>query len=153
MRWVRSMNMQSLVRGLAISCGIGISLLGVASVSQAEPGSGTPSAETLGQTNNQPTLVLPFTDVPPDHWAYQALLNLAGTYGCVSGYPDGTFRGERAMTRYEFAAGMNSCLGSLSNLVTQQDGSSQAEVEALIDDMERSLDELRQLEQRLPDTP
>ncbi|BAU11095.1 putative porin major outer membrane protein [Leptolyngbya sp. NIES-3755] len=29
--------------------------------------------------------------------------------GCLSGYPDGTFRGDRPMTRYEFAAGLNAC--------------------------------------------
>ena len=37
-------------------------------------------------------------------WAYQALANLVETYGCVAGYPNGTFRGNRAMTRYEAAA-------------------------------------------------
>jgi len=43
-----------------------------------------------------------FADVPTDHWAYQAVNNLQER-GIVIGYPDGTFGGKRAMTRYEFA--------------------------------------------------
>lgn len=43
-----------------------------------------------------------FPDVPTDHWAYQAVANLQER-GIVIGYPDGTFGGKRAMTRYEFA--------------------------------------------------
>lgn len=93
-------------------------------------------------------LELPFTDVPEDHWAYQALLNLAGVYGCVGGYPNGTFRGETAITRYEFAAGMESCLG-VSNTLRQQQQAQQQAVSDLIEDMEQSLQELRGLEERL----
>ena len=44
----------------------------------------------------------PFTDVPTDHWAYDAV-NLLQKDGYVIGYPDGTFGGKRAITRYEFA--------------------------------------------------
>jgi hypothetical protein len=43
-----------------------------------------------------------FTDVPPDHWAYEAIDYLQQA-GLVEGYPDGTFRGERSFTRYEMA--------------------------------------------------
>jgi len=43
-----------------------------------------------------------FEDVPTDHWAYQAVSSLQER-GVVIGYPDGTFSGKRAMTRYEFA--------------------------------------------------
>jgi hypothetical protein len=93
--------------------------------------------------------VLPFTDVPPDHWAYEALLNLAGVYGCVSGYPDGTFRGEVAVTRNEFAAGINSCLSVLTGLMQQQEEQGQA-VQELIEAMEQSLSDLRQLEAETP---
>lgn len=49
----------------------------------------------LGQTN-------PFRDVPLDHWAYDAIAELAAA-GLVEGYPDGTFGGERTFTRYEMA--------------------------------------------------
>jgi len=43
-----------------------------------------------------------FSDVPSDHWAYDAVQELAQS-GIVIGYPDGTFKGHRQMTRYEFA--------------------------------------------------
>ena len=49
------------------------------------------------------------SDVKQTDWAFQALQSLVGRYGCIAGYPDGTYRGNRAMTRYEFAAGLNSC--------------------------------------------
>ena len=44
-----------------------------------------------------------FPDVPENHWAYEAVSKLAGN-GIIKGYPDGTFQGDRAMTRYEFAS-------------------------------------------------
>ena len=51
----------------------------------------------------------PFADVPTDHWAYSAVDKLQKA-GCVIGYPDGTFGGKRAMTRYEFAVALARCL-------------------------------------------
>lgn len=48
----------------------------------------------------------PFEDVPRDHWAYQAVQRLQER-GVVIGYPDGTFGGKRAMTRYEFAVAVD----------------------------------------------
>jgi hypothetical protein len=44
-----------------------------------------------------------FPDVPENHWAYEAVSKLAGN-GIIKGYPDGMFKGDRAMTRYEFAS-------------------------------------------------
>lgn len=44
-----------------------------------------------------------FSDVPADHWAYEALDYLAAN-GVIEGYPDGSFQGGRAMSRYEMAA-------------------------------------------------
>ena len=43
-----------------------------------------------------------FPDVPSNHWAYEAVSDLSRR-GLVEGYPDGTFGGDRMMTRYEFA--------------------------------------------------
>jgi hypothetical protein len=43
-----------------------------------------------------------FSDVPSGHWAYQAVDTLSKA-GLIEGYPDGTFKGDRQMTRYEFA--------------------------------------------------
>jgi Carbohydrate-selective porin, OprB family/S-layer homology domain len=73
-----------------------------------------------GETNNsldQVTSVTQLSDVKPTDWAYQALRELVERYGCIAGYPDGTYRGNRAMTRYEFAAGLNACLDSLYRLI------------------------------------
>ena len=58
----------------------------------------------------QVTSVTQFSDVRPTDWAYQALSNLVERYGCVAGYPNGTFAGGKAMTRFEAAALLNACL-------------------------------------------
>jgi hypothetical protein len=58
----------------------------------------------------QVTSVTQFSDVRPTDWAYQALSNLVNRYGCVAGYPNGTFGGGKSMTRFEAAALLNACL-------------------------------------------
>jgi hypothetical protein len=58
----------------------------------------------------QVTSITQFSDVQPTDWAYQALGNLVERYGCVAGYPNGTFVGGQAMTRFEAAALLNACL-------------------------------------------
>ena len=68
---------------------------------------------------DQVTSVTQFSDVYPTDWAYQALSNLVETYGCVAGYPNGTFRGNRAMTRYEAAALLNACLDSVTGMTDE----------------------------------
>ncbi|MEG5024490.1 MULTISPECIES: iron uptake porin [unclassified Microcoleus] len=70
-----------------------------------------------GETQGQVTSVSQLSDVRPTDWAFQALQSLVERYGCIAGYPDGTFRGNRAMTRYEFAAGLNACLDKVSELI------------------------------------
>ncbi|BDA67397.1 S-layer region-like [Calothrix sp. PCC 7716] len=65
----------------------------------------------------QVTSVSQFSDVQPTDWAFQALQSLVERYGCIAGYPGGTFRGNRAMTRYEFAAGVNACLDRVNELI------------------------------------
>lgn len=62
------------------------------------------------RSQNQVTSVNQFSDVKPTDWAYQALSNLVERYGCVAGYPNGTFKGGQAMTRFEAAALLNACL-------------------------------------------
>ncbi|MFM8278016.1 MAG: S-layer homology domain-containing protein, partial [Cyanobium sp.] len=54
-------------------------------------------------SEEQVTSISQFSDVKPTDWAYQALSNLIERYGCVAGYPNGTFKGGQAMTRYEAA--------------------------------------------------
>ena len=68
---------------------------------------------------DQVTSVTQFSDVVPTDWAYQALSNLVEQYGCVAGYPNGTFRGNRAMTRYEAAALLNACLDRVTEVTDE----------------------------------
>ena len=64
----------------------------------------------------------PFLDTPTNHWAYEAVQNLAKR-GIVIGYPDGTYGGKRPMTRYEFAVAINRMLLTLDEIrAAQQNG-------------------------------
>ena len=59
--------------------------------------------QIIGQMAGQPVRNVEFPDVPKDHWAYSYVKSLADR-GLLEGYPDGEFKGDRSMTRYEFAA-------------------------------------------------
>ncbi|URD53360.1 iron uptake porin [Chroococcidiopsis sp. CCNUC1] len=72
-----------------------------------------PATDMLAQV----TSVSQLSDVQPTDWAFQALQSLVERYGCIAGYPDGTYRGNRALTRYEFAAGLNACLDRVNELI------------------------------------
>jgi hypothetical protein len=65
----------------------------------------------------QVTSVSQFKDIEPTDWAFQALQSLVERYACIAGYPNGTFRGNRALSRYEFAAGLNTCLDRINELI------------------------------------
>ena len=64
----------------------------------------------------QVTSISQFSDLRPTDWAYQALTNLVEKYGCVAGYPNGSFRGGQAMTRFEAAALLNACLDRVTEV-------------------------------------
>jgi hypothetical protein len=70
-------------------------------------------------SEEQVTSISQFSDVKPTDWAYQALSNLIERYGCVAGYPNGTYRGGRAMTRFEAAALLNACLDRVSEVTDE----------------------------------
>jgi len=70
-------------------------------------------------SQDQVTSISQFSDVRPTDWAYQALSNLIERYGCVAGYPNGTFKGGQAMTRYEAAALLNACLDRISEVTDE----------------------------------
>lgn len=74
-------------------------------------------SEAEDNSMSQVTSVSQFSDVQPTDWAFQALQSLVERYGCIAGYPNGTYRGNRAMTRYEFAAGLNACLDRVNELI------------------------------------
>jgi len=60
----------------------------------------------------------PFLDTPTNHWAYEAVQNLAKK-GIIIGYPDGTYGGRRPMTRYEFAVAIDRLLRTLNDMNSQ----------------------------------
>ena len=62
---------------------------------------------------SQVTSVSQLRDITPGDWAFEALRNLTERYNCLAGYPDGTYRGNQALTRFEFATALNACLGKL----------------------------------------
>ncbi|MFZ9740382.1 MAG: iron uptake porin [Candidatus Nanopelagicaceae bacterium] len=84
---------------------------------------GAAFAEPFGQygpyVESQVTSITQFSDVRPTDWAYQALTNLIERYGCVAGYPNGTYGGGKAMTRYEAAALLNACLDRVTEVTDE----------------------------------
>lgn len=104
------------------------STLGVLAMGQTAIANEVSSSELLDQIDiynqesgnslNQVNSVFQLEDVSPDDWAFEALRNLVERYGCIAGYPDGTFRGNQGMSRYEFAAGLNACLQQIESLIT-----------------------------------
>ncbi len=70
-------------------------------------------------SQEQVTSITQFSDVRPSDWAYQALDNLVQRYGCVAGYPNGTYKGGQAMTRYEAAALLNACLDRVTEVTDE----------------------------------
>ena len=70
-------------------------------------------------SDEQVTSISQFSDVYPTDWAYQALANLIERYGCVAGYPNGTFAGGRALSRYEAAALLNACLDRVTEITDE----------------------------------
>lgn len=95
----------------------------VAQAATEQPASEVSSLDEILQYSNnqdsfsQVTSITQLSDVRPEDWAFQALQSLVERYGCIAGYPDGTYRGQSAMTRYEFAAGLNACLDRISELI------------------------------------
>ncbi len=76
----------------------------------------------------------PFADVPTDHWAYDAVNELQQK-GIVIGYPDGTFGGKRAMTRYEFAMAISRMLPMLDPQLADRVAALESRMKAAEDKM------------------
>lgn len=97
------------------------------------------SSEGQNATNDQVTNVNELRDVSPTDWAYEALRSLVERYGCIVGYPDRTFRGNRATSRWEFAAGLNACLNTMERLIQEN----VAVLREDIDKLKRLMEEFR----------
>ena len=72
--------------------------------------------------NENITQVQQLKDLSPSDWSYEAIRSLAEKYGCIEGFEAGTYQGDRNITRYEFAAGLNSCLKAIEDLVYDKYG-------------------------------
>ncbi|MCP9800042.1 iron uptake porin [Synechococcus sp. RedBA-s] len=77
------------------------------------------SSGSSSSRQDQVTSISQFSDVQPTEWAYQALSNLIERYGCVAGYPDGTFRGKKPLSRWEAAALLNACLDRITEVTDE----------------------------------
>ena len=116
------------------------------------------SKETLNQDDNersQITNVQQLRDVSPTDWAYEALRSLVdrysdarslapdgvlkdtpsdnagGSHRCISGFPNQTYRGNQPLSRYEFAAGLNSCLNQIERLIASTGSVSQSDLDTV----------------------
>jgi hypothetical protein len=89
------------------------------------------SQEGKSNSSNQVTNVNQLRDVSPTDWAYEALRSLVDRYGCIAGFPNQTYRGSQSLTRYEFAAGLNSCLNQIERLISSQDSVSAEDLETV----------------------
>ncbi|MDJ0691558.1 MAG: iron uptake porin [Xenococcaceae cyanobacterium MO_188.B32] len=79
----------------------------------------------------QVTNVNQLRDVSPTDWAYEALRSLVDRYGCIVGYPNQTYRGTQALSRYEFAAGLNACLNQIERLIAASEAIAREDLDTL----------------------
>ncbi|NJR52023.1 MAG: S-layer homology domain-containing protein [Leptolyngbyaceae cyanobacterium CSU_1_3] len=95
----------------------------------AETSLDSPPVPAMNAISDPLPSVAALSDIKPTDWAFQSLRSLVERYEAVVGYPDFTFRGDRALTRYEFAAGLNAALlkaeaimqSEFSQYATQED--------------------------------
>lgn len=87
--------------------------------------------------------------VEPTHWAYQAVTSLVERYGCISGYPDGTFRGDQAITRYEAAAAFSACFDNVIQVIEADQDTRRQELESLRQSMQDLQEQLGVEERRI----
>ena len=100
-------------------------------------------------TKDQPTSISSFGDIYPSDWAYQALRNLVESYGCIAGYPDGTFKGNHLISRYEAASLLIACLENVTQITDELRAliyTFEPELKVLkgrVDDLESQVDKLK----------
>jgi len=82
---------------------------------------GVVAASMVAPAMAQVTSVSQLRDVQPTEWSYQAISNLVSRYGCVAGFPDGTFQPGQPATRAQLAALTNACLDRISEFQTAAD--------------------------------
>lgn len=88
------------------------------SFTQSDPFKAIELKQQSQTTAQNVTSVSQLSDVKPTDWAFTALQSLVERYGCIAGYPDRTYRGNQATSRYEFAAGLNACLDKINEIIS-----------------------------------
>jgi hypothetical protein len=91
---------------------------------------GVAAASMAAPAMAQVTSVKQLSDVQPTQWSYQAITNLVERYGCVAGYPNGTFQPGQPATRAELAALTNACLDRISEFYSAADAALAAALRA-----------------------
>ncbi|MEI6426935.1 MAG: iron uptake porin [Pseudanabaena sp. ELA607] len=89
-----------------------------AEIEKIIPDADIQSISTQNGDLSQLTLVYQLGDVRSTDWAFTALQSLVERYGCIAGYPDRTYRGNKPLSRYEFAAGLNACLNKINEIIS-----------------------------------
>ncbi|MBW4523938.1 MAG: iron uptake porin [Phormidium tanganyikae FI6-MK23] len=100
----------------------GLSSLIVAIV--ASPAWSQSTIDTDNDSMDQVNSVSELTDVRPGDWAFQAVQSLVERYGVLTGYPDRTFRGNRPLSRNEFAAAISTVIGRIEEQLLAGNSSS-----------------------------
>lgn len=96
-----------------------------------QEGQGKSQDNTQSNSIGQVTNVNQLRDVSPTDWSYEALRSLVDRYGCIAGFPSQTYRGDQSLTRYEFAAGLNSCLNQIERLIASQGSVGQEDIDKI----------------------
>ena len=76
---------------------------------------------TQAAAAGQVTSISQLSEVKPTDWAYQALQSLVERYGCIVGYPNKSYQGNKALSRYEFAAGLNTCIDKITEYAASKE--------------------------------
>ena len=119
--------------GLVISSQLSVAAQSVSDTDSSEllDRINTYSQEGKTKSRNQVTNVNQLRDVSPTDWAYEALRSLVDRYGCISGFPNQTYRGNQPLSRYEFAAGLNSCLNQIERLIASNESVNTEDIDTI----------------------
>jgi hypothetical protein len=122
------------------------------------------TAIILAFATTMPTLaqissISQIADVKPSDYYYEALQSLVERYGCLTGFEDGTFRGDRPATRGEFALNLNTCLDKVIELIPasarttspQENQASIASLEQKVQSLQQAVELIRRSREVAPD--
>merc|ERR1712020_153672 len=116
-KFLGSLLINSVVMGIVLYLEVmGVAAKGIPTSEMVKENQKINKEEHKAQINSRHKL----SDVNPTDWAFQALQSLVEKYSCIVGYPNNTYRGNRVITRYEFAAGLSACLERVNQLIATE---------------------------------